>query len=283
VPPRKGRGRPAQPHSGAPLNAVDIQRAAAMKRYREQEKLSQAELASMLGVSQASVSAFEQAKTRIPDDVFEQLLASARDKMEMQTPQTAEEAQLRSALAGAGDLPPPGEDIPPEIMAALKAAADMAEGKGDPGVAEETFRKARAVVAEKTEAGLSAEQRVAATDVRMAYVLLGQILGRFLDPHLGTLIERNASDLSVSVVQAAEVSPLLHRIVSMLKVGPVSNCVILHVMLLVEYDRERQERLRMMREQAALTPAPTPQVTRTEPQPASTAEVLDPTLGAFAA
>lgn len=268
-------GRPAGAPGQPPLTPGDIQRAAALKRYREQNDLSQAEMGSMLGVSQATISQYEQAKTRVPDDVFEHLLAEARQRMEEETAQTPEEAQLRAAVQAAA----PNEDIPPEILQALKAVAEAGEGT-DPAAIEATLTSARKSLTDKRTATLPAAQKAAAADVRMAYTLLAKILGRF-DPDLGGLIDSQSGELALSVVEAAEVSPLLARLVDLLKVGPLSNCIVLHVMLLVQYDNIRQmrnaERRQQAREQAARQPV--------EPTPIhpSAAEQIDPTLGAFAA
>lgn len=280
MPPRTKRraGHPGGRAGQPPLTPADITRAAALKRYREQNELSQAEIGSMLGVSQATVSQYEQAKTRIPDDVFEHLLTEARERMESEVAPTAEEAQLRAAAASMGT--PLEGDIPPEVLESLKAMAEAAES-GDPEVVEAQLGAVRAKMSEAAAAGLSGDQKAVVGDVRMAYSLLARILGRF-DPDLGGLIDKQTGELAVSLVQAAEVSPLLARLVAILRVGPLSNCVIMHVLLVVEYDNIRRARNAERREIAQLEAQRRPQP---EPVPLhpTAAEMLDPSLGAFAA
>lgn len=257
--------------STPPLTPQDITRAAALKRFRESNGLTQAEIGSMLGVSQASISQFEQAKSRMPDDVFEQLLLAAKDQMEQEIAPDIETAQARAAAEG---------DIPPEILDSLKAMASAGEA-GDQAAAEEALRTMRSHLTDAQTASMSKPQQGAATDVRMAYTLLAKILGRF-DPDLGALIDQQSGELAVSVVQAAEESPLLARLVAMLKAGPMANCIILHLMLLVQYDNIRQERKRERVAAQAIIDARRPP----DPVPLhpTAAEVVDPSLaGAFAA
>lgn len=271
---KRPRGRPPSAAPREPLSPADITRAAALKRYREQNNLNQAEMGSILGVSQATISAYEQARTKIPQDVFEQLVTTAREQVEEGVAPDADTARQR-AMDAATALPGGDGDIPPEILDALTNLAGAAEG--DPQAAAmlgDTMRMMRDGVA----ATLPALQKEAVPSVRMAYSLLARILGRF-DPDLGTLIDSQSGELAVSLVQAAEVSPLLARLVEMLKVGPMSNFIVLHLMVLVQYDgirRQRQADARALADvQRAAHPAP-------EPMHPSATEIIDPEgMGAF--
>lgn len=264
MPPRSKRSRGPNPGPRHNFNPVELSRAAAMKRFREQHGLSQAELGSRLGVSQASVSAYEAVRAPIPEEVFAQLIETAQD-----VAQTVEEANARATVDAANS------DIPPEVLEALAHGARAMDG--EPGAAEamdDAMRRMRGAMV----ASLPSEQRASVADVKMAYALLAKILGRF-DQDLAALVDAQSGDLALSVVQAAEVSPLLARIVEMLKMGPLSNCIALHVMLIVQYDGIRQQRAqerRAMAAQQAAQPGP-------EPMPAQAAERIEPSLGAFAA
>jgi len=238
-----------------------------MRRFREQNGITTTDLGSMLGVSQSSVSAYEQAKTRIPDDVFETLVEVARDKLEFDT----EAAQAAQAAQDAGPAP----EIPPEVLEALRLAERASAGDKE---AASKMGEAMRDLQQGMVAGMSDTAKAAVTDVQLAYQLLAKILGRLVDPQLGELIDRQSGELAVSVVQASEVSPLLARIVALLKVGPISSCIALHVMLLVEYDGIRQARRAALRAEMAARAGQ-----RTEPMPAQAAETLDSSLGAFAA
>ena len=74
-------------------------------------------------------------------------------------------------------------------------------------------------------------------------------------------------------MQAAKVNPIIARIVEMMQVGPVSNLVVLHVLMLLEYDRARQERAQGRAELMAVAqaqPRPAP-----EQMPAEALTVFD--------
>lgn len=271
-----GRRRgPRVPGSKAPLLPDDIARAATMKRYRETRNLTQAELGAILGVSQASVAAYESARTRIPPEVFKALSDQASE--DLQVAQDAEEAQRRAhdALSGEGngDLGP--GDMPPEVLEALAAANAAVHGSATPDEAATRLAGIAAGMAGKAAGSLSKDQQASVRDVQLAYGLLAKVLSR-LDPILGELVDEQSGELAVSVVQAAEVSPFFDRIVKMLKVGPVSTCIVLHVLLVAQYDERRRARDAAVRQEMAIragTRPPTP-----EPQPASMAERVDPTL-----
>lgn len=237
-----------------------------MRRFREQNDISQPELGSMLGVSQGSISAYEAARTKIPEDVFAQLVEVAKDRLDLS------EEQMAEAVA-AHELPP---DIPPEVMDALKTATAAAEGDETAAAKlADTMREMQGAMLK----GMSPVAQSSVTDVQLAYTMLAKILGRIVDPSLGELIDQRSGELAVSVVQAAEASPLLARIVAMLKVGPISSCVVMHIMLLVDYDRIRQERARIARAEAQANA----HHAQPEPMPASFVEQVDPSMGAFGA
>lgn len=269
--PRKQRRIPGTP-GNPPLSPQDLARAATVKRYRETRGISQTELASILGVSQAAVSAYEAGRTRVPDAAFEQLAAQAAEDLDLARDSVDANQRSGDALGLDGSFPP---DMPPEILATLKEAADAVQGSSSPEEAAARLGAITAGVAEKARAELPADKRAAARDVQMAYGLLAKIIGRFFDPVLASLVDEQSGELSVSVVQAAEVSPFFDRIVRLLRVGPVSTCVVLHVLLVAQYDERRRavnaERRRVAQIEAPL-PAPIP-------QPASVIEQLDPSVG----
>lgn len=277
MPPRRrgGGGSRVPGTPKPPLTVEDIARAAAMRRYRETRSVSQVELASMLGVSQASIGAYETARTRIPDDIFAELSKVLTDELEVA--RDAEEANARAAAA-LGAVDGGGADIPPEVLQALKEANEAVQGSSSPEEAAAKLTGIVSGVAEKSAAQMSKEQRASVQSVKMAYGLLAKVLSRF-DPLLGKCVDEDSGALAVSVVEAAEVSPLFARIVAMLAVGPVSNCVLLHVLLIARYDELRAQRAAEQRRQRELEQARQPQ----EPKPAQVIEQLDPSLGVFGA
>lgn len=269
MPPRR-RKVPGTPGPGAPLSVHDIARAATMKQFRERREMSQAELGSMLGVGQSSIAAYEGAKTRIPDDIFEQLVKTAGEEYELAG--SAEEANAAAAGFPFGD----GE-IPPEILKTLEEAAEAVKTAPNGDEAARRLSGIAAGVAGKATGKMNQEQQKAVAGVQMAYGFLAKIASRF-DPLLGQCIDEDSGALAVSVVEAAEVSPFFARIVAWLTVGPVSGCVLMHILLVAKYDSMRSERNRELRRMRELEPQPAP-----PPRPASTIEQIDPTVGPFAA
>lgn len=259
----------------APLNPQDIARAATMKRYRETRDITQTELASILGVSQASIAAYEAAKTRIPDDVYKHLADTAAEDLAHREAQENGEARVEEAVgAGSFPLPPmPDGDMPPEVMQALKDAGDAMRGAKTPEEAASKLAGITAEVGAKARASMPREKQAAARDVQLAYGMLARILGRF-DPILSELVDQQSGELAVSVVEAAEVSPFFERIVRMMRIGPVSTCIALHVLLLAQYDERRRA---VRAEQKRIAELSAPKIAA-QPEPAHVIEGIDPTL-----
>jgi hypothetical protein len=275
--PARRRRPPGAPRP--PLNPQDIARAATLKRYRETRDFSQSELGSMLGVSQSTIVAYEQAKTRIPDDVFGHLSdLAAEDLQAAENAEGIEQAMgagggsFADVVAGMGMPPMPDGEMPPEVAEALRNAGEAMRDAKTPDEAASRIGKIAADVGAKAKAAMPREQQAAARDVQLAYGLLARVFSRF-DPILAELVDQQSGELAMSVVQAAEVSPFFERIVKMMKIGPVSTCIALHVMLVMQYDERRRAFLEEQRRQRAALAGP-----RQEPQPAQAVERIDASM-----
>lgn len=257
------RSRPRKPRGAGPLNVNDLQRAAALKGYRLRAELTQVELSSMLGVSQSSLAAYEAGRTPIPDDVFAELTRVAEEQIRQAQEKAGVQTEAPPDVASSATGLP--SDLPPELAAAL-------QGSGGAEIDPEAILKAMAGAG----AGeLSKDEQGQVLGVASVYELAGHAAARFLDPALGEAIVGSASPIGVAWVEAAKVSPLCQRIVQMMQIGPLSNLIVLHVLMLMKYDELRQARIRERQQLEAVQTAAGNGKPAPEPMPAQAADLLE--------
>lgn len=238
-------GRPSQrkrtgQHGAPPLTTQDITRAAALKRFRTETGMTQEALADRLGVSQGALSDWERAKKPLPEEVFLRLVQIGNEFAATQ----AEVIAGAPIPPGPGpepgpepapnvDPPPASVDEPPQILSDLQAGLSMSMGEA---------------------------QMAMVRDVQAIYMLIGQAAAKFVDQDVGAVIYGDSGPLAMSVVQAAEVSPLVARIVAMLAIGPVANMLIIHVLTagkIVDVVRQKSALQRQANAEAAARAAST--------------------------
>lgn len=202
-------------------------RAAALKRLRTEHRLTQEELATALDVSQGTLSDWERARKAIPEDRYARLLEVSAELGGLgprpAMPDAATEpGAVQTPLSGGG--PELGGDAP-----IRGNNFDRPPGLTDlPADAPPDFAALGADFQAQVAATMSPLGAAALPDVRMFYLFGGQMLGK-VSEGAGTVVQGSANELALSLVQAAESNAFLARVVEMMRVGPVSTFVILHV------------------------------------------------------
>jgi transcriptional regulator with XRE-family HTH domain len=253
-----------------PLTSADIAKSAALQRFRAESGMTQEELADRLGVSQGTLSDWERAKKPIPPDRFAALQRLAD---ELRAAYAAAQAQAERAAAanGAHEGEHPFAELPLEPPTELRANVPGAAGEPPPGFGlppqdlppMHPFGPPMAPGGITTDAlpalfDVTPAQRALAVGPQVVYNLAGLALSKFVDDGAGQIVAGNAELLSVSLVQAGDVNPYIARIVQLMQIGPVLNCVALHLTVVLEVisylqakARAAQEAARASAEQAA--------------------------------
>lgn len=284
----------------APLTSHEIARAAALKKFRLDNGLTQEELADRLGVSQGSLSDWERARKPMPNDRWTALERIAEDVRAAQRvsgvpepppgPAGAETAaheglravpeagsfpgELRANVIGADGAPPPGFGPAPAA-----APADVAPGGG--------LHSMPTPPPSLADGGLGLPLEVTAAQLALArgpvivYTLIAGGLEQAIDPTAGAIVGAKAEVLAISLVQAGDVNSWIARAVQLMQVGPVANCVVAHAMVVLELVRYLRLKSKVLAEEharirAETAPQPPPPATTIhtafdEPQAAAAA------------
>lgn len=239
------------------MTPEQLVRAAALRRFRTDSKLTQVEIASQLGVSREDLAKMERGNLPISDEIMAHFVELARDR--------AGAGQGEPPANGEG-APPPGGQAPPPSGAG-DTPPDVPIPPGLPPLDPQAVQQALAAMTPQQA------NEAAVASLAAVYELLGVLVGRF-SPAAGGVIQQDKLVLSASVVAAAEVSPLVRRILELLEAGPVAGMILAHAMTGMKIDQAvRAERAAAKQAQAAASPPP--------PMPAQNLEHVDPTVGAF--
>lgn len=247
------------PQRRGPMGPQDLAKAAALKRFRETAELTQVELAEQLGISQNTLSGYENGRYVVPDDILQMIVELAN-------------AHAAGETGGAGGPGADGEGVPlPGPGAFVPPAGDR-----PPSVTEQMGAGISAALSRE----LSANQKRAAQDLAAMYQLLGTIVAN-MHQEAGGILYGDAETLAQSAILAAEESPLIKRFVELFSQGAVFQFAVLHALtamkieaVIREQRRARQNvvDLRTATEAAARAAAEREQ----EPAPEGAVNGLDP-------
>jgi len=208
-----------------PVGPQDLQRAAAVKRFREQTGLTQTALATMLGVRQESLSAWEAGKRPIPPDVWQRLTDPALAGV----PEPSSLPHPGQPGGDTGDAPPPGvegEPLPGDLPPGSARTAGGTPGFGAPppaGPGEPSFTAASSFNQVLGE-WQSAKQTMA-NDLAATLMMVGLLVSNFEQTD-GAIIYQAAPTLGQVWADAAEVSPRVRVLLSYLAAGPLAKAIL---------------------------------------------------------
>jgi AcrR family transcriptional regulator len=216
----RGAAGHKKPRRGVrPLTQKEIVQAAALKRFRTESGMTQEQLAERLDVSQGTLSEWEGARKPIPPERFDDLRRIAAD-FAQRVESLAEGERSEQAAGPAGPDPVVRANVPPEPPPDFGPGGSLPPG----GIGEIPL----------PELTPSDVQRALAKGPEVVYQLVSYGLSTFVDDGAGAILSGRAEMLSISLVQAGDVSPAIARIVQLLQTGPVLACLAMHISVMVE-------------------------------------------------